>query len=79
MLLRIGTKSPLAKVKAASRMKKWAVPKRKGVLGLTARSTLRIRIGHERLMLASRSTGDISSLESSHFSEVGTKISGTKG
>lgn len=38
--------------------------------------------GDERLMLASRSTSmewvsDTSSLESSHFSEVGTKISGT--
>jgi hypothetical protein len=45
-------------------------------------STLRIRIEDERLMLASRSTSmewvsDTSSLESSHFSEVGTKISGT--
>ncbi len=45
-------------------------------------STLRIRIGDERLMLASRSTSmewvsNTSYLESSHFSEVGTKISGT--
>lgn len=39
MLLRIGTKSLLAKalLKAARRMKKWAVPKLREVLGLTAR------------------------------------------